>query len=214
MKPRKTSLVAALILWSTTTVFSQDSPATYSQDIGFGAGSILSGLFGSGTGPATFLYKKYTHDTQARRLGITLSTSLRDGSGTDFQGAPTGDDYTAANIEILVGKEFQKPIAGRWVWYYGGDIVPGFGIQKFSGTAPNAQNWREVNFDVAIRPFLGLRFNINERLYLATETGARLAYNYRMRTDENPNGQSAERSDGTIALGAFAATSIYIYYRF
>ena len=128
-----------------------------------------------------------------------------------------------------MGKEFQKQITKRWIFYYGGDIAPflDYGQARtfnFSITLPNF-DYRLVNegkftsYGLRLLPFLGIRFAINERLYVATEASLKLSLNnkdsYKKTLISSPD-QYVELKNNFIESNITfnPAAGISVFYRF
>ncbi|MBY0435622.1 MAG: hypothetical protein K2U26_16095, partial [Cyclobacteriaceae bacterium] len=115
---------------------------------------------------------------------------------------------TFSNFQLTIGKEFQKKLVKHWMWYGGGDIVGTY--TKSTGDIPIQEN---TSYGAILRPFLGVRFNINSRLYISTEASINLVYTT-AKGSQIQNGVTTEISGDGFSFGASAATGIFFFYRF
>jgi hypothetical protein len=158
------------------------------------------------------MLKTYNKPERAMRYGVSMYVGLYDGSGDA--------NYTTTNqvnLTLIVGKEFQEKIGRMWIWYYGMDVMPAVHYSRFEYFIDD-QRIRQntsINYGVTARPFLGIRFNINERLYVSTEANFNAAYRHSKSTNKIYQPPSTEKLSGNgFSLAVEPATGIFIFYRF
>lgn len=147
------------------------------RDVGFNVAWIFQGIFNSAPVPFSVRFKKLTGENRALRIGIEIQfdwfNNAVDGAGTTYM------DGSSATLGVAVGKEFLQPIDGtKWVWYFGGDIEPFYRFENISHYSAG-QEYLETDYDkygVNARPFIGVRFDINPRLYVSTEACVMVSY--------------------------------------
>jgi hypothetical protein len=187
----------------------------YNNDVGFNTTFLFTGILNSGQTPFTLMYKKYNSNQNPLRFGIRSSINLTDytpNSGSNY------NNINDINIGFVIGKEFQKAINQNWIWYYGGDIVPAFEYFKSENYYNNNlnQSYLYKSIGIGFMPFLGIRFNINERLYLSTEFSFGPTYAYISVLDkiENPEIVNRDTKGGYFNFSMNPAYGLFLYYRF
>lgn len=199
---------------------SQDLPdlKAYRSDIGFNTSFLFSGLLNSNAGPFDLLYKRQTKDHAANRLGTQIQIS---NNANIYSYGLNYNEYSNNIISISFGKEVQKQITKYWVFYYGMDFVPYFYSNEQS-TYDNSilQNkTKSSEYGLRFSPFLGLRFAINERLYVATETMLNASFGKKKATSKsydsvNQNYLTNEKDFNMAKFFITPASGIFIFYRF
>jgi hypothetical protein len=197
--------------------FAQDNKSVddYKRDVGFNTAFILQGVFNSNSTPFSLMYKKYTTRKQVWRFGTNLNVSInRDNyiNSTSFN-----PNNSFVYVSVSLGKEFQKRITTKWVWYYGGDLIPSFANNE-STSYQNDNLFYQSNYKsygISARPFLGIRFDINPRLYLSAEANLSLGYSKSKSRQEyfNPD-NIVEGSTNNYSLRASPASGLFLFYRF
>jgi hypothetical protein len=176
---------------------------------------LFDGIFKSGSGPFTLMYKQYKTENKAIRLGLTTSFYIN--SNKDNVSTSNYINSTNADIYLTIGKEFQRQI-NKWVWYGGGDLQPHYSFNNssyYSSTVKTATN-KNYTLGIGLRPFLGVRYNINSRLYLAAEAGFNLNYNHTRNYYKNENTKivTQDTKGNNLLLTMSSASGLYIFYRF
>src|SRR5260221_9990203 len=84
----------------------------------------------------------------------------------------------SSSIALTIGKEQQNRISEKWVWYYGGDLIPKYAYTRTDTYENQSKNSADIHhsFGLTARPFIGIRFNIGPRLYLSTEFSCNFGY--------------------------------------
>ncbi len=188
----------------------------YSNDVGFNTTFLLEGIINSGQTPFTLMYKKYKDNNNPLRLGVRINANLtntKENSPSNFA------NQSSFSFSGVVGKEFQKEINRNWIWYYGGDLIPSFIFSKLEYSNNNGYNQTTIDnrLGIGIMPFLGVRFNINSKLYLSTEFSFGPSYSYTWTKREE--GYPGNISNTDLEVGRFnfsmnPAYGLFLYYRF
>jgi len=215
----KTKLAFLLLLVSGYCL-AQELPdlKAYSKDIGFNTSFLLNGVLNASGSPFDIMLKKQKSSHHANRYGIELytdiSTNVYGGSSVYYQ----NDNYS---LSISFGKEKQHQLSKRWIFYYGGDVAPfyNFSAQDYYSYNILQNKNDEQNFGLRLSPFLGIRFQINDRLYVATEALLRVSYSRKEINSKSydSNGivnNESSKSFNNFRLQALPATGISIFYRF
>lgn len=188
---------------------------SYQRDIGFNTTFILQGIFQSNQTPFSLMFKQYTSEHQAIRIGVDGLFNLNKTDANTSSSSYSNTSY--ASFSLALGKEFQKPIDQRWTWYFGGDIVPFFSFndQDFYQNGGRYSTSESGSYGVGLRPFLGIRFNIGPRLYLSAEANVALQYarnkNYLRYEGSDPY---TDTTGNNISFSLNPATGLFMYYRF
>ena len=207
-----------LLLLFVSYLQAQDAPvpASYKNDIGFNTTFALQGVVDAGQTPFSLMYKKYRTQDIAWRLGIDTYVSI---SNTDSKTSTSSFvENSAGYVGTVIGMERQNKIDKRWVWYYGGDVVPyfSFNVQDnfINGELTYESEYKE--FGLGLRPFLGIRFDISPRLYLSAEANILLSYarvkNYGANINDPVPFNDTEGS--RLNFSANPASGLFLYYRF
>lgn len=200
------------------------SPAQENQplknDIGFNTTTIFSGLLNSGSGPFNLMYKRQTGENTALRYGLSFSASLN--SGNNNSGT---QPYTIPYAYLFmpsVGKEWQRTISARWMWYGGADVRPSISFNKTT----TYQNGIETQFNstdtygLGLAPFLGVRLIISKNFYVATEARITALYSFQKNLTRALNQNTGvvttlqDYSVSTFSFASSSAAGIYLFYRF
>lgn len=213
----KTKLTILLLLCSGY-LFSQDLPdlKAYSKDIGFNTNFLFNGIFNASGSPFDVMMKKQKTSNTAMRYGISLFGNVDTNS---YQREYY--QYDNYSLSFSVGKEKQNRLNKRWIFYYGGDIAPYYYFNKQAYHSSDLLVNETINneFGLRVTPFLGIRFQINERLYLATEALLRLSYGRKesswksFDSSGNISDESSQRFNA-VRVQALPATGISFFYRF
>jgi hypothetical protein len=163
------------------------------------------------------MMKKQKSTNTANRIGLSLYADLSNNSYTGSQYYNQQDQY---EISLSFGKERQNQITKNWIFYYGGDLEPFYRYYQQQYYALNQLSSNYGNSDVGVRaaPFMGIRFQINERLYISTESRLLLSYSRKKifdKTYDNGN-QVSERNNhfNNFRFQVSPASGIFLFYRF
>ncbi len=216
MKPFFIYLLLSMSIFS----FGQDLPdlTTYSKDIGFNTSILLSGILSSYASPFDIMLKQQKTSNTAIRYGCKLFVDVNTNTYQSSNSYYQNENYF---ISISVGKERQAQLTKKWIFYYGGDLAPFYESYKQSNYETGQLRYENLNSEIGLRvsPFLGLRFQINSRLYVATEALLRLSYGRKeasWKSYDNFNNVGNQTSQGfnNVKLQALPATGIFVFYRF
>lgn len=199
--------------------YAQEEPTKdFKRDIGFNSAIVLNGIFDATSTPFELLYKKYKTSNKATRYGLNLDARI---STTDQKSGQFIANYVNESSIFLspsIGKEFQDRLSDRWVWYYGADAILNFSYYSadFYSGGVNDQKEKRLTAGLSGRPFVGLRFDIGPRLYVAVESSLTASYNVSdievsvFRPDE----VLSNRVRQSFNLSINPASGIFIFYRF
>jgi hypothetical protein len=150
----------------------------YRNIIGIDATGLLQQFFNLNTDS----YLAYPYMISYRR--VFKSNALRIGFGGNFfnntetfnDKNEVKDNYTDINVGI--GYEHYRYLGERWNFYFGADAIVNYSNHKFHYSSSNSElietSYKSIAFGVS--PLLGLVFELNPRLFLATETNYDIAY--------------------------------------
>jgi hypothetical protein len=214
----KKLLTPFLLMLSVTFLLAQDAetPPSFQRDIGFNTTFIIQGVLQSNQTPFSLMYKEYTAENKAIRLGMDVYFNI---NKTDSKTSTSSfSDASSGYMALVIGKEFQRQIEKKWTWYFGGDVVPFFNFNN-QDVFSNGELYLESDYQsygVGVRPFLGIRFNINPRLYLSAEANVALNYgrtkNYLAYTN-NPV-PATDTKGSSFSFAVSPASGLFLYYRF
>lgn len=193
---------------------SQEQPASplYRRDIGFNTNIVFNGIFNSGSTPFTLMYKTYRREHRATRYALNLNTNLQHGKQTN------GYLGSGINTSVLVGTEYQHELNKRWIWFHGIDFGGRYqsNTQEIYWLGNITQKQSNESYGVQVRPFLAIRYQLAERLYLAAEASFNVAYDWVHEKTEYPNSpESNTKNDKRqLTTGLSPASGIFVFYRF
>lgn len=207
----------------------------HKNEVGFNVQSLIGSLLGSDQPPFEFMYKKsISPSANYLRLGLRGSFNFQENPyEPDDYFSQGGDDYSnsSLNLGLILGYEKRLTIAdSKWWVNFGADVIPeyrSFTRNQFDydylsqgEESITRIEERSKELGATIRPFLGLAFDINSRLYLATEASFNGQLLYGQRESEN-------FVNGTLEPGSYIerdykrgnvffkpATSLFVYYKF
>ena len=160
--------------------------ASYKHHIGIIASPSLDKLFRYNKDlPVGLIYKRQIKANAAFRttlIGSTYSSAFSN-SESNFN---SDTEHSSYSVQLTGGYEWQAPLSDRWKLYYGAEAGPYYGKSVSSDTSnrndyiysETKRKTTNEQYGGILRPFAGLTFQINRKLYVATET-AILASNYR-----------------------------------
>lgn len=188
----------------------------HGNDVGFNTTFLLNGVFNSGQAPFSLMYKNYKDNNNPIRLGVQLYINLSDVIENASSNYTNSSD---ASFSAVVGKEFQKEINKNWIWYFGGDIVPSFRYYyiDYHSSSGYEQTENTKIVSLGFMPFLGVRFNINSRLYLSTEFSFGPKYSYTWTKGQEGYPSNIVNRDAEVGRFNFSMNPAYgllLYYRF
>lgn len=222
-----TTFLLAIILVSITGIPSllkaQDSTNAKRNEIGINTMPILSQIFSNQASyyvtpenpPFELMFKRNNGRTQAWRIGLNLSLSNNNVEPI-LQG--NSSKSSSNSFSAVLGSEWQN-ISKRWIWYGGSDMITYRSISFHEvKNEQNILNFSEENDKgIVLRPFLGLRFNINSKLYISTEAGLNMKYGKKEQHSMNSYGEELRENRSSInyfSLKLNPAASLYFFYKF
>jgi hypothetical protein len=213
-------LLAGVMLCYASCLSAQEKPAdNFKHDIGFNTYFVLRGIIESEVTPFSLMYKRYTSETKAIRLGIDASLSITNNSGDPNVPSSDYSNNSFVAIGLSIGKEYQKHLSPKWIWYYGADLVPSFYSTNNESYIDNniSQTYFDSRFGLSARPFIGIRFNLHPRLYISAEANASLTYAWSKNIQKyyTPDETVARDVHGnTLNLSVSPASGVFLFYRF
>jgi hypothetical protein len=211
--------LAIIFLGAYTSSYCQELPdlKAYSKDIGFNTSIILNGLLNSASGPFDVMLKKQKNSNTAIRFGASLNLNIATDAYNGINYYYQNDYYS---ISVSLGKEKQKQISKKWIFYYGGDLAPFYEYynQEYHNSG-QIQNNSNSDIGLRISPFIGIRFQIHERLYLATEALLSIAYSRKEVSSKSVDNAGITYSESSnnfnnFRMQALPASGVFVFYRF
>ena len=203
-----------LVIFTTTSHAQENSQGSFTRDIGFNTTFILEGLLNAEESPFSIMYKKYVTQNKANRFGIDVSVNI---SETDGSATGAYSENSHLSIRLNIGREVQEPINEKWVWFYGGDLIPFYSSsnRRYFQDVQETSIIESSGFGIALRPFIGIRYNINRRIYLSAEASINVSYIRRFSFTEYPQtGIIADDSAGNnFSIAAHPANGLFLFYR-
>jgi hypothetical protein len=206
-------------LW-TICLYSQELPdlKVYRHDIGFNTSILVNGIINANQGPFDFMYKRQKSSNTALRLGASIFASVDNhywGSSVNYEKR----DHWA--FDLSFGKEKQHQLSKRWIFHYGADLKVYYSnsqTKSYYNSQLNSDT-ETFNWGGGIAPFLGVRFQILEKLYVATEASLRIAYGRNGNTwtwYDSTTGEANSRNEefNTLNIYAQPAAGVFVFYRF
>ena len=219
MRIYKHVLALAMSCILTSAMAQENESVQLKHDIGFNTNFVIQNLFDATQTPFDLMYKTYRSENRAIRYGVSFFASTRNSESHSTNNNSSYSDRSYFNLSPSIGTEFQSVINKHWVYYYGGDLIASYERSTsdyFNGNGDLNTEYLSESYGVRTRPFIGLRFNINSRLYLVTELSVSLAY---MRSSDYQRNVLADQVERDLTSNSFAlslnrATGILLFYRF
>jgi hypothetical protein len=216
MKTKFTIIISLITFIS----YSQDLPdlKNYKTDVGFNTSFIFNGVFSSGSTPFELMIKKQKTSNTALRFGGNVYIFSSASASVNF---PAYTEATNYSLRIFAGKEKQEQISKHWIFYYGGDLGASY-FYNYYGQTNNAVISNESTIsDVGgfLTPFLGIRFQINERIYISTEASLQATYakrttNWKVYDSNGILNSETENRFNNFGFNLTPAAGIFFFYRF
>ncbi|MCW3105079.1 MAG: hypothetical protein JWO09_3519 [Bacteroidetes bacterium] len=140
--------------------------------------------------------------SNALRIGLGGNVVSDDQSLTDSTGTTHGN----YNAGIRVGYEHYCYLAKKWMWYFGADLTVGHSVNNTTNyNAIATYKSSQTTNSYGISPFLGVTFNINPRLSIATEANLSIAYvQIKFKESSGPDPVYERHSGTNRILGQFS----------
>lgn len=199
---------------------SQELPdlKAFKHDIGFNTTFLLNGIVSASTSPFDLMYKIQKSSSQAIRLGASVYVNTFTNTYSSISNYQISKNY---DFQATFGKEWQKQITRLWIFYYGGDLGVTYNNYQsdYYNNSVASNESQSVSFGGLAAPFLGIRFQINERLYLATEASLRMMYtrknaDWKVYNYEGVLIDESQADFNELNFTARPASGIFVYYRF
>jgi len=231
-------LTVLVCLFFNSPILSQDTLKNkYNNEIGINTNIILGSVLSSQT-PFAFTYKRLKMNKALRiyfdvyyyRKNLDNEKTLND----TLILRPGYKKNVSLNSTLGAGYEWWSDIK-RWQFFYGVDIRLNFSYDLYdnrsTGYSYNRGYYSYTNVDktkrygTAIRPFLGIKFQINERLFISSESSLYISYSYSIKNNnwelyEYNNGVSSwqtstyDEKGGNYNIRIYPASGIIFHYRF
>ncbi|WP_242921117.1 hypothetical protein [Pontibacter liquoris] len=201
MKIRCTLLTLLLIFVRFAYAQTPDT-TSYKHHLGIIASPTLHKVFDSNRElPVGLIYKRQIKANAAFRATLVGTTSMYEHSSPSPNNKSTSEN-SYFHVQLTGGYEWQVPLSNRWELYYGGEAGPVYGRSVSKNRSGNSDYYNgttvkdnSYNVGAVVRPFAGIAFQINSRLYIATET-AIVAY-YHTGKYKTHTASYGNTSDGT-----------------
>ena len=165
-----------------------DTARFYRHHLGLTASPQLDQFFKVNRSlPVGLLYKREFKLGRLMRLGIQLtqnSNNRLDGA-TNPAPAYVNNNF-AFNVAVSAGREYSRTLSRHWTVTSGADLVAGYGYARFhSEGAVNAYSGELARrertdtdhfYSLALAPFVGVRYSLHRKIYVAAEATVSLAY--------------------------------------
>jgi hypothetical protein len=146
----------------------------------------LDKLFETRTTPIEIIYKRQKTENKANRLGLQFYYDHDNERPYPIANKDWNTIETDLIAGIFFGKEKQHFIgnSNRWQWYYGTDLNLTFTYNKRYIDDGDDSDLREYDdaryykYSAAIKPFVGMRFEITPHIYVSTDMLVNAQYAY------------------------------------
>lgn len=124
--------------------------------------------------PYVLSYKRFYNNTNAIRVNL--------GGNTYSNNSTTNDTLQSTNsrhdLFTGIGWEHYSYLSKRWNLYFGADLIYSYSNNTQKNSAPFSNNNENTQskHSYGASPLLGVQFNINSRLRIATETSYDITY--------------------------------------
>ena len=176
-----------------------DTARFYKHHLGLTASPVLDGFFRNNRSlPVGLLYKRQTATNKLWRFGLVVNQnySRRDEFNPNLPitliQLKNNQEYVYNNfgVSVSLGQELTHRFSTRWTGVVGADANVGFSRSLYhtkdqrTSAPPSAGGvvledelvTRNRFYQVALTPFVGLRYNVWPSLYLTAESAVSLAY--------------------------------------
>ena len=190
-------------------VQAQEEEKTKRNDIGFSAR-----IFNNPAAPFVIMYKRQLKPILALRFGMGLQFNSQKTNSSDNI---TSNYQSSSSFSPSVGIELQKHFEKKWMFYGGGDVR---GILSWSRSENISNNLKTNELlgsqkGLSLSPFIGLRFNVLDQLYFATEANLTLNYFESISTSRDlVSGTSATNKAYSHNAALAPAVGLFCFYRF
>lgn len=218
-----------LLLWLLTTMaYAQtaDSTRSYRHHIGLNTQFAQDQFFNpNARTPLQIMYKRQNKGNSAWRVGMGLYYNYSDSTydANRFTG-----QVIWLKTGLSLGYEWQHQVLPKTIFFYGGDLASDIYYVKSQGRftssvilpgfSPDENGFDEyMHLDLMFKPFIGFRYHLSKRLYLAYEANVQIRhhrYSNSLRTS-NSRTSTTRTFEFTNTQFAFQAYSgVYLFYQF
>ena len=187
----------------------QEEPVVRKNDVGFS-----TQFFNNSQPPYLLMYKRMVAPAMALRVGMAVSITTQ---RTNPQDNNTNySTLTNSSFAPSLGLEWQKSFAKNFTLYFGADFRYSVYSNKseiFTSNILVRQIFQDSKYYI-LSPLLGLRYNIIDQLYVATEVNLNLGYFESTYTNTDiPGSTAVNKSYGYQAI-LQPAVGLFFFYRF
>ena len=199
--------------------FAQEAEKTFNRnEIGLNATTFIANflsLSSDSPNPGHYLlnYRLYSTPTKAFRVGFNLNVANQN-EKIDFN---TDQAVNSQLLNLRIGWERQVHIKQRWGIMYGFDVLFNYdnrtiNTTQFSDFVKSSTRMMTSG----IGPYLGVQFNINDRIGLFTESTFYFTYNQERSEDVFSNFPNESISDkvNSFAFNSTFPTAIFFFVKF
>lgn len=167
-----------------------------------------------GNYPSGLFYRQHYVSQKGNNVAFRLGARI--GASTSRTESDDSSPETTArnnqNINVFVGKEWQKQIQSRIIGYYGADLDLGYGRNYFDAGGPSTGRvfTTQVNqsFNVGTIGFLGMRYHFTKHFSVSAETGVYLSYTTGRSEGVFDNNVTTTQRTSSINLGMIPLRAI------
>jgi hypothetical protein len=151
--------------------------------------------------PSNLLYRQHyiskKGNNVAFRLGAQLNANIASTENSTSAPVPDLVDRNYQNLNVFIGKEWQKQIQSRIIGYYGADLNLGYSRSSFNLT-PGSTNQNDFtnkdnSYSIGTIGFLGMRYHFSKHFSVSAETGANLSF-HSSTSEINSNTNAASKT--------------------
>lgn len=175
-----------------------------------------------GNYPSGLLYRQHyvskNGKNVALRLGAQLNANIASTENSTSAPDPDLVDRNYQNLNVFIGKEWQKQIQSRIIGYYGADLNLGYSRSSFNNT-PGSTNQtdftnKDNSYSIGTIGFLGMRYHFSKHFSISAETGANLSF-YSSTSETNSNTNAASKSKlNSLGFGMIPLRAIRFSFHF
>ncbi|WP_373494299.1 hypothetical protein [Aquiflexum sp.] len=175
-----------------------------------------------GNYPSSLLYRQHYVSKNGKnvafRVGAHLGANIASTENSTSTFDPDLVDRNNQNLNVFLGKEWQKQIQSRIIGYYGADLNLGYSRSSFNVTAGSTNQTdftiKENSYSIGTIGFLGIRYHFSKHFSASVETGADLGF-YSYTTESNANTNTASKSKSkSLGFGMIPLRAIRFSFHF
>jgi hypothetical protein len=152
-----------------------------------------------------FMYRRFMSNGNAVRAQFGLAY---------FQSSEEEDDdsnvFRSSANDFSLGFEKRTQISKRWLYYFGGQALLQYSVDKSENSSGTFQSIdEELRYGIGIGAIVGLQFNINDRISLGTEGGLPIVYTVAT-SKQTFSSETVESKMEFVSLQATLPSSLYL----